>query len=103
MDKNNSSNIVEEPVVLCNSKEISMVKTKFCGSFPLSKNRVSTRYFVVLSGECKLSINGEPATLHTSDIVVIPPNTAYKFSGDFETILIDTPAFSMENEENLEE
>ena len=79
-------------------EECSMVQTFFDGKYPYLMNRVSTRYFVIIEGECLLEIDGKTSTLKQKDIAVIPPNTKYRFEGQFETLLIDTPKFSEENE-----
>lgn len=79
--------------ILLNDDDCSMVQSKFSGSYPYLMNKVSTRYFYLIEGESLFDIAGEIKQVHAGDIVMVPPNTKYKFEGNFEAVIIDTPKF----------
>lgn len=100
---NDKDSIRNETIPILNDENCSMIKTSFCGEYPYLANKVSTRYFLIMDGEAEFDIDGKKSILKQKDIIMIPPNTKYKFRGNFETTIIDMPAFRQENEVIVDE
>lgn len=51
------------------------------------------RIYYVLSGEISLKIDGDVHTVKPGDGIFISKNTTYEFSGTFEAVVVNQPAF----------
>ena len=71
----------------------SIVKTHLDGSHPFMKNIKSNRTYFLLRGSGQFYMDDEIINLSEGEMLVIPKNTKYAFKGNFDSILIDSPAF----------
>jgi len=76
------------------SKNISVAVSSAIDHNETTKT-TSDRVYYILDG--KLEIHGKVAK--NWDIVYIPADTAYTFTGSFRAILINSPAFQKKNED----
>ena len=65
-------------------------------------DRVSDRFYVVIEGTGRFSIAGTEFPVEVDDVVVIPPNTAYDFSGEMKVVIFCSPPFNPENDVAVE-
>lgn len=49
--------------------------------------------YYVINGRLNISANNQRATLDPSDSIIISKGTSYEFSGSFEAVVINQPAF----------
>jgi len=76
----------------------SVVRTHLDGSHPYMKNLVSDRTYYLISGQAEFVFEEDCISLHSGEMLVIPKNVKYSFSGKFDAILIDSPAFEPHND-----
>ncbi len=76
----------------------SIVRTHLNGKHPYMKNIKSNRTYFLLNGNAQFYIDDEIITLNSGEMLVIPKNTKYAFKGNFDSILVDCPAFNSNND-----
>lgn len=48
--------------------------------------------------DAKYNVNGEEIKISNEDVLFIEKDTLYSFEGSFKVVLIDIPAFGIEND-----
>ena len=76
----------------------SVVRTHLNGSHPLMKNIKSNRTYYILEGYGTFFAENKEIVLQKGEMILIPKNTKYKFEGKFDALLIDCPAFAVEDD-----
>lgn len=82
------------------SNKVSLAVSNAKEHFETTKNKKSDRIYYVLEGKLKISFEGTELIAYAGDVIFIPANTEYKFKGTFRTILVNSPAFNV-NDENI--
>ncbi len=89
-----------------NSKEdfptASAAYIEVTGKHGKIKTTKSDKIYFIISGKGKFIINGKETQVKKTDVVIIPKNTPYDYSGKMKLFLVDTPAFDPECEVKLE-
>jgi len=76
-------------------ENVSVAVSSAIGHKETTKSEVSDRVYYIIEGELKV----EPELIaKKGDILFIPKNTEYSFSGTFKAVLINAPAFSFDKE-----
>lgn len=79
---------------------VDVAYTKMNGIYPVSgwsANQTSTMLYYVLFGKAKLTLEkGDTYILEQADLFVLPPNSFYKIEGEFEALMICSPAWKAE-------
>lgn len=82
-----------------NNSEISITyEDVFEGHDKYCTNTKSTHFYYVISGSGKFKISEEIHDVEEGDVVEIPANTAFVFSGKMRLLLIMNPCFVPEND-----
>lgn len=71
----------------------SVVRTHLDGKHPYMKNISSNRTYYLINGKGTFYVGEEKINLDTGEMLIIPKDTKYAFKGQFDAILIDSPAF----------
>ncbi len=58
----------------------------------------STEIYYVLEGAGKLELDGDTIDLKPGAMALIPPGVRHRGHGDFKTVVVGTPAFTLEDE-----
>jgi mannose-6-phosphate isomerase-like protein (cupin superfamily) len=66
------------------------------------KDLVSDRFYVITEGTGEFIIEGLSYPVAQNDVVVIPPNTSYDFSGEMKLVVFCSPPFDLKNDISLE-
>lgn len=80
------------------SDNLSMVISRATNHRETALNTKSDRIYYVTKGEIKLKAGGDEFDAGIGDLVFIPANTEYEFSGTFEAIQVLSPPFDPANE-----
>lgn len=72
------------------------------GGEKLTKSIASDRIYYFIEGSAKFIVDGKEMIVQKEDVLFIEKNTEYSFSGTFKAVLINIPAFSIENEIKIE-
>jgi mannose-6-phosphate isomerase-like protein (cupin superfamily) len=67
-----------------------------------SKSTVSDRVLYVLDGEGEFIVEDDVFPVGRSDVIIIPKNTAFDYSGKMKLFLVHVPAYDPEHEVSLE-
>lgn len=70
------------------------------GVHELTKSVVSDRIYYLITGKAKFLLDNDEIEVKAKDVLYIEKNTEYSFSGSFEAVLINIPAFGIENDRN---
>ena len=62
------------------------------------KSRTSDRIYFVLEGAGRFEIAGEVIDVAATDVVIVPRETEYDYSGKMRLFLVHTPAYDRETE-----
>ena len=65
-------------------------------------DRVSDRFYVVTEGSGTFVVSGRDYSVAVDDVVVIPANTPYDFSGEMKVVVFCSPPFDPKNEGTIE-
>ena len=76
----------------------SIVKTHLDGKHSFMKNIKSNRTYFLLKGNGQFYVEDEIINLNEGEMLVIPKNTKYAFKGNFDSILVDCPAFNSDDD-----
>lgn len=68
------------------------------GEAKLHYHKVQTEYYVVLSGEGDIELDGERHAVEPGDVICIPPGTRHALRGHFEIINVVIPPFDASDE-----
>lgn len=71
----------------------SIVRTHLDGKHPFMKNIKSNRTYYLINGYASFAFENEEITIKEGEMLVILKDTKYAFSGKFDAILVDSPAF----------
>jgi ethanolamine utilization protein EutQ (cupin superfamily) len=63
-----------------------------------TKNIRSDRVYYILDGRLMIKQNDKDLIAEQGDVIFIPKNTEYHFEGTFKTILVNSPAFNLQDE-----
>ncbi len=81
-----------------NNKEIDIYfEDCFKGHDKYNKNIISTHLYYVLNGEGQFKIDNKVFNVKKDDLIEIPPNTEFVFTGEMKLLLIMNPPFTPEN------
>jgi len=67
------------------------------------KQRTCEYNYYILEGEGHFILNDAEQPVVRGDLVVVPPGTKYRFGGKLKMLLINTPHWSQEQEEVIDE
>ena len=76
----------------------SIVRTHLHGKHPFMKNINSNRTYYLLSGNATFFFLEHVVAIQKGEMLVIPKNTKYAFKGNFDAILVDSPAFDAKDD-----
>lgn len=76
----------------------SVVRTHLDGKHPFMKNIRSNRTYYIIKGYADFYFDDQIISIKEGEMLTIPLNTKYAFKGKFDAILIDSPAFSAEDD-----
>ena len=85
-----------------NVANISVAVSHLHGKISKTKNIESDRIYYFLKAHAEFVIDNEIIPVINGDLIFISKNTTYCVEGDFDAVLINTPAFDIGNEK-LEE
>lgn len=77
---------------------ISVAVSHLNGKIPKTKNIESDRIYYFISANATFNIEDEYVKVKNGDMLYITKNTFYSAKGMFDAVLINTPAFDIENE-----
>ncbi len=80
------------------SDNISMCLSKAKDHKEIALNTKSDRFYYVTEGKINIEADGEKFEAEKGDLVHIPANTKYLFSGTFEAVQAMAPPFDIDNE-----
>ena len=81
-----------------NSNNISFtIEDCFKGHDKYHTNKYSSKFYYVVDGEGKFSINGKIYNVKKEDLIAIPPNTEFVFAGKMRLLLVMNPAFRQQD------
>jgi mannose-6-phosphate isomerase-like protein (cupin superfamily) len=88
------------------SKEISPVASasviEVDGRHGKGKTTVSDRVFYILEGDGEFTVGDEVFMVGSTDVVVIPKNTIFDYSGKMKLIVVHVPAYDWDYEVSFE-
>ena len=63
----------------------------------------STSYFIfyIIEGEGVWYINSEPSAVKAGDVVIVPPNNKFYYTGNLKQVCVTSPAWDEENEHHV--
>lgn len=77
---------------------VSVAVTHLNGKMSKTKNIESNRIYYFISANATFNIEDELIKVRNGDVLYIIKNTFYSVEGMFDAVLINTPAFDIENE-----
>jgi len=80
------------------SNNLSMCLSKAKKHMEIALNTKSDRIYFITKGKIKIEAEGQILEASKSDLIFIPANTKYKFSGTFEAVQVLSPPFDPANE-----
>lgn len=66
------------------------------------REKECTFFYYILKGKGKFEIRGEAEECQKGDLVIVPQNTVFKYSGKMKMLLVTIPWWYPEQEETLE-
>jgi len=88
------------------SKDISPVASASVvhvdGRHGKSKTTVSDRVVYILDGEGEYVVGDDVFAVRQTDVIIIPKNTAFDYSGKMKLLVVHVPAYDHEHEVSLE-
>jgi len=72
------------------------------GKHPWMKTTINDRVYYVLSGKGSFTVGNEFTRVKPTDVILVPKETPYKFSGSLKLLLVQTPAFDPKYEYMLD-
>lgn len=80
------------------SKDFSLAVSMLNGEHELTKSIASDRIYYFIEGNAEFIIDGNTVNVNKDDTLFIEKNTEYSFKGNFKAVLINLPAFGIEND-----
>ena len=80
------------------TNNISVAFSHLHGKINKTKNEVSDRVYYFIKANAKFEIDNETISVKDGDVIFIEKNTTYSMDGEFDAVLINTPAFDINNE-----
>ena len=80
----------------CKSGDVAILNVS--GTHGAVKDLVSDRFYVVKEGNGKFKIDGEEYLVGLNDVVIVPPNTIFDFSGEMKLVMFCSPPFDPKND-----
>lgn len=80
------------------NENFSLAVSTLNGEHELTKSITSDRIYYFIEGHAIFNIDGNEIKVFSEDILFIEKNTYYSFSGNFKAVLINIPAFRIEND-----
>lgn len=77
---------------------VSIAVSHLYGKIPKTKNIESDRIYYFINANATFNIEDECVKVRNGDMLYITKNTFYSVEGIFDAVLINTPAFDIENE-----
>ena len=74
------------------------VSTMLDGEHELTKSTLSDRIYYFIEADVIFNIDGESVSVSNEDVLFIPKDVWYSFSGKFKAVLINIPAFGIEDD-----
>lgn len=68
------------------------------GKHPKMKSVNSDRLYFILQGKGVFIINDQETNVKTQDVIIVPKNTPYSYSGTMQCFLVHSPAFDRKKE-----
>ena len=81
-----------------NTKNISVAVSHLRGKINRTCNTESDRIYYFINATAEFEINNEIISVSDGDVIFISKNTLYSVVGNFDAVLINTPAFDIKNE-----
>lgn len=82
------------------NKDFSLAVSELNGDHQLTMSTASDRIYYIIEGEAIFKINKDNIKIKKEDALFIEKNTEYSFSGKIKAVLINIPAFGIENDVN---
>ena len=79
---------------------ISVAVSHLQGKISKTKNLESDRIYYFLKANAKFEIDNELVPVSNGDVMFISKDTLYSVEGNFDAVLINTPAFDIKNEKS---
>jgi ethanolamine utilization protein EutQ (cupin superfamily) len=80
------------------SNKLSMCLSKAKNHKEIALNTKSDRIYYITKDKVEIEVEGQKFEANKGDLIFIPANTKYKFSGTFEAIQVLSPPFDSANE-----
>ena len=80
------------------SDKLSMCISKAKNHKEIALNTKSDRIYYITKGKVKIEAEGQKFEANKGELVFIPANTKYKFTGTFEAVQVLSPPFDSANE-----
>ena len=84
------------------SPKVSVAVSKLDGRLWKTMNKQSDRVYYFIQGKAKFTFDNEVLKAEAGDLIYVPANTPYVMEGQLTAVLINTPAFEVENEIRLD-
>lgn len=95
--------VIDNYITSEHSDKISLAISHLKGELWGTKNKVSDRIYYLLRGEGHFVFeDGAEIDVKKGDTLFVPANLGYKMKGDFDAVLVNVPAFDINNEEKYE-
>ena len=80
------------------NNNISVAVSHLHGKINKTKNTESDRIYYFIKANARFKIDNEIIDANDGDVIFISKNTLYSVEGNFDAVLINTPAFDIKNE-----
>lgn len=85
------------------SNNVSLAVSHLKGELWGTKNIVSDRIYYIIQGKAYFTFeDGSEFDINQGDVFYIPSDTVYKMIGEFDAVLINSPAFDLDKEERVD-
>ena len=97
---NGDSNSIRNYLTKDFNTNFSLAVSELDGIHQSTKSTVNDRIYYFIEGTATFIINGEKINVKQDDTLFIEKNTEYSFEGKIRAVLINMPAFGIENDIN---
>ena len=80
------------------SNNLSMCLSKAKNHKEITLNTKSDRIYYIIKGKVRIKTEEQEFKASEGDLIFIPTNTKYEFSGTFEAVQVLSPPFDLANE-----
>lgn len=85
------------------SSSIAIIDVPVGGSHVLARSKRSDKYYLVLEGTIRFTVEAEEADVETGDLCFVPQGSKFRYRNPgtqaARLVLIHTPGFALEDEE----